>query len=434
MWQPLRSLTPGLAALLLVAAAGATYATDDPINECLTGSWDGGRDRWHQAGVAFNLHYTAEPMTNVSGGEERGGTYADNIGLDFSFDLDRLIGLGGTSLLATLSQRNGDSLSADYIAPSASGNTFTVQELYGGQTFKVANVQLTTRLLADRLELAYGRLVANDDFLRSPLYCQFVNNSFCGSPKPVFLQDPFTFSAYPTAQWGARARYDSEAGDWTFLAAVYDGDPELKGGDPTDPGHNRHGTNWKLGDNGAVFAGEVQYHRHRGSRESLPSVYKLGGYYMTGEFRDIGRTDNARVQDNAMVWLLADQMLYRERAGADAGLSWFGALVWSLADDVNAIDRYFNTGLVYRGLFAARPLDTTGIAVTSGWYSDELNHARRAEGKSEQDYEAVIELNHKLALGHGVSLQPDIQYILRPGGTGDIEDALAIGARVAIQF
>ena len=95
---------------------------------------------------------------------------------------------------------------------------------YGGQNVKLANVQFDTRLLGDRLDLAYGRLIANDDFLRSDLYCQFLNNSYCGSPKAVFYQNPFTFSAYPVATWGARARYDTPSRVWTIQLAVYDGD------------------------------------------------------------------------------------------------------------------------------------------------------------------------------------------------------------------
>lgn len=80
------------------------------------------------------------------------------------------------------------------------------------------NVQFNARLFGERLELAHGRLVANDDFLRSPPYCQFLNNSFCDSPKPVFLQNPFTFSAYPTAQWGARASSTRSMGTGLSLA------------------------------------------------------------------------------------------------------------------------------------------------------------------------------------------------------------------------
>jgi porin len=418
-------------AFFSAVANGSEY----PSNQYLTGDWDGRRAAVRDRGVDLKLHYTAQPMYLASGGEDDDdGTYTHNIGVDLLLDMERLVGFGNTTLLVKFSQREGDSVSAENVAPSEGGNTFTVQEIFGGQTHKLANVQFNTGLMDQRLDLAYGRLVANDDFLRSPLYCQFVNNSFCGSPKAVFLQDPFTFSAYPTAQWGARARYDTPSRNWTLMGAVYDGDPELKGGDPNDNGDNKHGTSLKFGDNGAVFALESHYHRNRFSSDKLPGVYKIGGYYMSGDFRDIGRIDSRTTDGNAMVWLLADQMLIRERAGSSEGLSWFGTVVFSLEDQVNSMDEYFGTGLVYQGLFPNRPNDTTGLAITAGWYSDELNKARRLEGKAKQDYEAVIELNHRFVLGHGIEFQPDIQYIIDPAGTGDIDDALLIGAKVVVQF
>lgn len=423
------------AAILLAVLGSATFAeTSFPTTDYLTGSWGGLRDRWNDAGFAFNLNYTAEPMFNIVGGEVLGGTYADNIALDFFMDLEQVLGVPKTSLLVKLSQRDGESVSSRFVAPSEGGNTFTVQELYGGQNFKLANVQFNTRLLDDRLNLAYGRLIANDDFLRSDLYCQFVNNSFCGSPKAVFLQNPFTFTAYPLATWGARARYDTPSRVWTLQAAIYDGDPELKDGNPASKSHNLHGLSWGLGNNGVTLAGEVHYHVNRDSDQALPGVYKIGGFYLTGDYQDLSALDDATVQGNGMLWLLADQMLYRVSPGSAQGLSAFGALVFSLTDEANQMSSYFNIGLVYEGLFKARPRDRTGLGITTGWYSDAWNDGLVLAGLPERSYEAAIELNHLFALPYGIVIQPDIQYIIRPGGTGDIDNAFLVGARVSINF
>lgn len=421
-------------AALLTLAASAAVATDYPTSDFLTGSWDGARDRWKAAGFSFNLNYTTEPMANVSGGEVKGGTYADNIALDFLFDLDRLLGIPSTTLLVKGSKRDGLSVSDKFVAPSEGGISFPIQELYGGQTVKLANVQFNTRLLDDRLDLAYGRLIANDDFLRSDLYCQFLNNSFCGSPKPVFYQNPFTFSAYPTAAWGARARYDTPSRVWTLQLAIYDGDIEGKGGDPASRNHNVHGTSWGFGDNGITLAGEVHYHLNRDSNSALPGTYKLGGYWMNGDFADVASTAGATTSGSAMGWLLGEQMLYRAKPGSDVGLWSFGSLVFSFTNDTNPMPWYFNAGLVYEGLIPSRPRDRTGLAITSGWFGDEVNQARRAQGLAEKDYEAVIELNHAFNLGHGITIQPDIQYIIRPAATGDIPNALAIGTKLVINF
>lgn len=430
------------AALLVLALAVSTVARGEnappatafPGRDFLTGSWGGERDRWKAAGVSVRLNYTTETLGNVSGGEQTGWAYADNIGFELALDLDRLLGFGGTTLLGKLSQRDGLSTSGRFIAPSEGGNTFTVQELYGGQTFKVSNVQLITRLVGGRLDLAYGRLIANDDFLRSDLYCQFANNSFCGSPKPVFLQNPFTFTAYPLATWGARGRYDTPSRDWTFQAAVYDGDPEGKGGDPSNPGRNEHGTWWGFGSNGVALAGEVHYHVNRASADALPGVYKAGGFYLTGQYRDLGQAGNATQAGDGMIWLLADQRLTREAPGSGRGLSAFGALVFSLTDRANDMSSYFNMGLIYEGLFPGRPRDRTGLAFTAGWFGSAYNRGRAAAGLAEKSTEGVVELNHLFLLGLGIGLQPDVQWVLRPAGTGAIADAFAVGAKVSVDF
>jgi porin len=428
-----RLLSRPSAAAILTLAAPLALATGYPSSDYFVADWET-RDAWKAQGFSFGVNYTAEPMFNVAGGEVLGGTYADNIGVELGFDLQRILGIPATSLVIKGSKRDGLSVSQRFIAPSEGGNVFTVQELYGGQNVKLANVQFNTVLLDERLNIAYGRLIANDDFLRSPLYCQFVNNSFCGSPKPVFLQNPFTFTAYPLATWGARVRYDTPSRVWTLQGAIYDGDPEGKQRDPTSRDHNAHGTSWGLGNNGVTLAGELHYHVNRDADTALPGTYKIGGYYMTGEFQDISSTDNATKTGSAMGWLLADQMLYRKAPGSGRGLWGFGALVFSFTNDTNPMPWYFNAGLVYEGLFRGRPRDTSGLAVTSGWFGDEVNVARRTDGLPEKDYEAVVELNHRFVLGRGISIQPDIQYIIRPAGTGEIDNALAIGAKVSVNF
>ena len=435
-------LTAGANGRLHKDPAAHVLRADDPLpsttsfstNDYATGNWGGVRDEMKETGIEFVPTYTTEPLANIDGGEKRDSTYIHNIDLDLKLDLDKLLGAPRTTFTLKISQRSGHSLSARKIAPSEGGNQFTVQEAYGAQKTRLVNAQFDTTFLDKRLDLAYGRLVANDDFLRSPLYCEFVNNSFCGSPQAVFLQNPFAFTAYPTAAWGTRARYDTPSRNWTLQAAVYDADPNLTDGDPSNTGNNEYGTDLEFGDNGVTLAGEIHYHVNRGSTTALPGVYKIGGFYMDGDYQDIGETDNSTVDGNAMIWLLADQALYREAPGSDQGLAMFGALVFSLEDQVNTLDNYFNLGLVYRGFFEARPQDTTGLGITAGWFSDEINDVRKADGKEDKDYEAVVELNHKFKLVRGISFAPNLQYVIQPAGVDDIDNATVIGFRLTVQL
>ena len=166
----------------------------------VTGDWFGLRNTLSDLGVEITGGYAMEYLGNPVGGKNQGSTYVHNILLQGDFNLEKLIGLPNSAFRARFSQRSGDSLTNDHI-----GNTFSVQQLYGGgQTYRLVEAQMIHSLFDDRLNLTYGRLAATNDFLTSPLYCQFVNNAFCGQPPTPFFNMPDGITAYPGATWGVR--------------------------------------------------------------------------------------------------------------------------------------------------------------------------------------------------------------------------------------
>lgn len=48
--------------------------------------------------------------------------------------------------------------------------------------------------------------------------------------------------------------------------------------------------------------------------------------------------------------------------------------------------------------------------------------------------ETAIELSYSAPLGHGIRIQPDIQYIVHPGMDKSVDNALVIGSRVEVSF
>ena len=51
-----------------------------------------------------------------------------------------------------------------------------------------------------------------------------------------------------------------------------------------------------------------------------------------------------------------------------------------------------------------------------------------------QDYETTLELTYGCAVRPGLLLQPDLQYIIHPGGNRAIPNALAIGVNIVANF
>ena len=52
-----------------------------------------------------------------------------------------------------------------------------------------------------------------------------------------------------------------------------------------------------------------------------------------------------------------------------------------------------------------------------------------------QKYEAVLELTYRLYFRKSaLFFQPDLQYVIRPGGTGKFDDALVLGCQIGVNF
>ena len=46
----------------------------------------------------------------------------------------------------------------------------------------------------------------------------------------------------------------------------------------------------------------------------------------------------------------------------------------------------------------------------------------------------ALEWTHEFSITPWLSVQPDIQYIIKPSGTSTIPDALVLGGEIAINF
>jgi porin len=86
-----------------------------------------------------------------------------------------------------------------------------------------------------------------------------------------------------------------------------------------------------------------------------------------------------------------------------------------------------------------KPWGALDLNVASGHFSKELRRAPKngqlpAPGGG-QHYETAIELTYRLEFRTSAFfIQPDLQYIIQPGGTAHLNNALVFGAQVGINF
>lgn len=400
-------------------------------NAYMFGDWNGERERLAHGGVTFSQTYTTDVLANVSGGRKQGTRYDHSVGWDINFDLERFVGMLGTQFHISGLWRQGQNLSKAVI-----GNDLVVSTIYGHQQFRFYFLYLEKDLLDKRLNIRIGRIAAGDDFASSPLYGTFVSNAVDGVPISIPIN--LFFTVYPTTTWGTRARFNLND-DFYILSGLYDGDKGVEY-------DKRHGLDFSLRlSQGVAFAQELAYAPKDGiGPDQLPGHYK-GGIYYNGAIRkdlysDVNGNSYAVTNLGAKkhvgtynVYIHADQMIYREKGSKDQGLTPL-AVVTLGPDNVNKFPFFIMGGLVYKGLIPERDNDTTGFEVVYSKYSNKIKESQQSVGSNPQKYEMMFEFTHKIMITKWFSFQPDLQYIIQPGGTGDIDDALVIGFQASLAF
>jgi porin len=81
--------------------------------------------------------------------------------------------------------------------------------------------------------------------------------------------------------------------------------------------------------------------------------------------------------------------------------------------------------LATRGPSPRRDNDVAAFALYYGAFS------RYLPG---QTYELVLEWMYAIAVTPWLTVQPDIQYVIRPGGQARVTNALVVGMQLSFQF
>ncbi|MGD0117575.1 MAG: carbohydrate porin [Candidatus Binatus sp.] len=382
-----------------------------------TGNWDGIRTDLSDAGISAFGSYQSESAGNPVGGEVHKFRYTHNIALGIALDLHKLIGLEDTYFLASASERTGNSLSYDI------PNFFQVQQIFGHQTIRLVDLAVEHLFLDKKLDVVAGRINALDDFATSPYYCFAQNLGFCGNPLsiPVNASVP----SYPGAAWGIRARYEITP-EFYSMTGAYNTYADFRS-------DKFHGVDFSLRHNsGVAIMEELGYSPKQLRDLGFPGTYKLGGLY-DSEPRLQFETGQMR-GGTWQMYLTGQQRLLRRPEGAVSahqGLWSFLAFTYA-PPKMNQLEYFGDGGLLYFGLIPHRPEDELGLFGLWGQFSSDLRDAQRADHEPTQTHEAIIEANYMYNVTPSLTVQPDIQGVFRPEGTGLISDTLVLAVQVTV--
>lgn len=409
----------------------------------ITGDWGGYRERLFGSGVEVFGFYNSILNGNVSGGiHPRHATYVDDAWLGFKFDLEKLVDWRGGLFVVSGINRNGDDLTRKYI-----GSIFSTQQSVGGQRPFLYQVYLQQKLLGGRLRAKLGRFAASDDFNASPLYGYSVNNGIDGDIRNVLFDT--RFSAYPFAVWAAVLLYDPTP-EFNVKLGVFQTSSRMFENDD-------NGLNWGIeGEDGytAIFqfgwspqffkqpvysaAADTKTTTRDGKTTDAVVMKGMPGHYWIGftysEWDFYPRFGGGFEDHSYGFYVHADQMVYQETPGSGQGLTVFVASGYYPQTEISIVPFQVNVGFNYRGLFPGRDRDHSMLHFIYGDLSRDYARSVRKPGGHLAESEKVIEIAHRFQLTPWSYFQPDLQYVIDPGGTGDIPNALVIGAQMGFTF
>jgi porin len=396
----------------------------------ILGDWGGLRSGLSDKGIDLSIGYKGETATNLSGGNRKAITYTAQLAFSGLFDLDRIAGMHGTSVQATVSYRHGDNLNTvagiDMLQP--------IEEVYGrGQTWRLSEFYVQQRLAHDAVILRAGRMGAGDF---NTFDCDFMNVSWCGSPAGNITSYWYNF---PVGQWGAWAKL---RGKLAFAqVGIYE--------------DNRN----NVLDNGfylSVGGAKGVLVRAQAGLTPTFGAHALAGRYQAGFWHT--SASDADVRDDALGHPFVQSGLAPRQVDGQNGfyiqaqqqITGSGSVdpITGAVQRKNGVNLFVNYtrgdprtatlveqvtgGLYLDAPFASRPRDHFGIAAARNHYNSRAAQSDVLAGIAPypRKDEFVFETYYALSVRPGISIRPDLQYILSPGGFSRAGSVTVLGIRL----
>jgi len=427
-----------------------------------TGNWFGVRDTLEDHGLTLSGSWRGNFLGIVDGGLQQRGGFDEEIKFRGLLDFRKLTGLDalqGLTLYSDVRWRDGDGINK---YSGATGN-FAPSTYQGGKQWRFQNVYVTyttPELFGHKefLTLSGGWQNPTDVFINQPLNKFFVNNTF-NSGRGINANGIPWGGSY--AAWGGYLKVKPI--DWYYVqSGLYLAIPN--GTNTANHGLDFAGYRIDPDLNGLYWLTETGVTPKIGPSK-LPGRYAAGFIYWGVENKSFYGTP----YDEKLLWYWqADQQLFREPSHSeepaplakgpsdgksfandgkhtvlepttkqklsDQGLYFFSLINFAPAYN-NQVPFYFHAGLVYKGLIPTRDDDQLGVGFAYGNYSFDNIQALQAKGNVNQpNYTAVLEVDYRIQINKWAYVQPLLQYIIQPNGTGSIENDTILGVHMGVDF
>jgi porin len=414
-------LAIGLAAVPAEAEESAP-ADDMSTRDHLLGDLGGLRPLLQQYGASLELTETSEVLGNLTGGMRQGAIYEGLTEMSLTLDLRPRYHWGGV-VHADALQIHGRGLTAGNI-----GNLDTVSNIEARPTTRLRELWYEQHF-GDWLHVRIGEQSADREFIVSSTSQVFVNGTF-GWPTLPSTDLPAGGPAYPLGTPAVRVRVD--AGDaLTWYTGVFNGNP-TGGGMGDAQSRDPSGTAFRTND-GVLALTELRYNPGNSPNNG---TYRLGAWYNSEPFPD--QHLPLSHSGDFSVYGVVDQPVV---TADDGGQLTFFTRAMAASGDRNLVDFYLDGGLAYKGPFG-RKNDIIALGLAYARIGSAARQLDAERGVPVRSSERLVELTYEAQLTPWWQLQPDLQYVVNPGGGvlnplqpgSRVSDAFILGLRTQITF
>ncbi|MEQ1617961.1 MAG: carbohydrate porin [Terricaulis sp.] len=358
--------------------------------------------------VQFSLSYAADITGVVDGGLAQRGRLLDNLDLVADLDLQSLVGWRGASAHFDVLNNSGG-------MPNDDAGT-----LQGIDNIEVSSQRL--RLFEGWIEqtwgessLRFGLYDLNSEFYANDSAGLLIAPAF-GIGSEIAATGPNGPSIFPSTALAARFHTNFDNGVF-MRAAVLNAHAGVVG----DP----DGVDTSFDDGALVIA-------EGGTEGERKLAFGLWRYTDTqDDIRDLDGFGDPAQRDAQGAYVVYEQPL-NDAEGTRAATAFLRA---GISDgDTTPFAGGWQAGVLIERVFAGRPDSAFSFGVNQGLLSDGYRHNQIDLGVSMANAETQIEATYSDKLLPFLTIQPDLQWVRRPGGDRSIEDEMVAGLRVSLEL
>jgi carbohydrate-selective porin OprB len=364
-----------------------------------------GRASLEESGITPFLYVDSIYAANVDGGIATEDNFTAQVYAGVDLDLEKILGWSDTVAKISMVNRQGNGIKGDV------GGIYDPMCINGGAAGQVAYLYQVwlEKVFGDELAVKFGRFSADEDFANDDLYRYSLSTAINGPIRSMML-DSAQITSFPLGLWAGRLKYTA-AEEHQFQLGAYQINDHIWG--DLIPG-----TDWSFrSDDGVTVMAQYDWTPEINERPARLYLGLADSIYEYTDF-DGADTDNLLRMYGHFDFEVVDNLT----------LFTFGA--FTTQDETAMIPLQVSGGANWKGLIPGRQEDHTMCFVTYGGVSDEYGDFIGED----VDYEMVYEVGHRVQIIPSFYIQPSVQYIQNPGGIGDIDDALVLGAWVGASF